>query len=536
MPAVLVVLLLALLGPGVALACKPVPSIPWTKRTEDQRVELSMKRLQPELGSSSPLSLQYRRKGKVLWTTPIEEFVPAEDVLLTRDGSAVLVIRRRLAKFTLYGGTFGNISGFWSFENVLTRSEIQRLPSPCPTREWVRDARVEGDTFIFVSPVEAPVGGARLSRYVTFEVSLMAGMHRYPSLILQTPPELIRMYRQEESLLERVRIADELWTVSRGDRSKMPADLPLFWLEVLRDPKTPRSVLPIAAAGLGASGTDAELRSLSQLPPKAPERDASILRALGERRQEEAGTYAVRILEQQHPLEHVRAAALHHLFTRGGTAEQLGQMFLQKDKTLRDRDTVLLRVAELEVLLAFWQVLPFCTDTSEWVRAGAARSLVSILEDSRKVAALLPDMSDGAESSLKTGCPEALVLLGAIAEKKRDAQRASRLYGLGIEGLEASPFEPLQDTESLLPEAQVRLALLAKEAGNWEDVRRLGTEVLGASYKKALICAPDPVLYKTHLGPGECVKPRTAEAVARQLLREARSQGGKGRNRPQASE
>ncbi len=538
MPWCLVLAVLVLIGPRVALACRPPELKSWTKRSPDGRFELSMKESAPGVITDARLGLRDRRSGKVLWSHTVDQLLPSEDVLISHDGTAVLVISRPRAKFVLHGSA-GETLGSWPFENVLTRSEIARIPRDwerCGDKAWADQLEVEGSTFSFVVPVGAPVGFSRESRYVAFVISSLGQMDRFPAVLSRPPMELIKLYRQEEDPLTRLRIVDELWGTSREDRSKVIYEVPRFWMDVLGDPKTPRAILPIAVTALGSTGAELDLQFLRRLAFAEPERDVAILRALSSRMPEEAGAYALKMFEQPHPSPYARMFALVHLYEQGGTARQLAETLVQRDELLRTQSAFPVLMNGLEALQDFWQTVPFCADPGEPTRARAARSLERLLRSAGKASAALLELPSSTEGELRSGCPEALIMLGLMAEQLQDRELATRLYSIGVAGLEESGILRRLGTDSLLLEGMLRLALLARDEKDWSEAERLLQAVLATPSRNVPVCAPRPVLYMQDVKPEECGKPRSAEEVARQLLREARAQKLRSREGASASD
>jgi hypothetical protein len=526
MPWFLMLAVLVLVGPGVALACSVSEPAPWTKRTPDGRFEVALAITRKEAPRRDVrLSLRDRRSAAVLWTISIEDVVPAEDVLLTPDGSATLVIKRGREKFMLYG-SHGESLGSWPLENVLSRSEFDRINvDRCVGKLWGQEPQVEGAGFSLVVRLRAPVGRLPDARDITFRISAQGRMEREPALLIKDPKDLIKMYRGEVSPLESLRLAEELWGASREERSKVPYELPRFWLEVLADSSTPRSVLPIAVDALGSVGTDSDLKALSRLPPGEPERDARILQVLQRRLPEEAGAYAIHVLEPPHPSPHVRAAALEHLIGARGTAEKLGRTFLQRDEVLRELRDLSALGSELGVLESFWQVLPFCEHPSPRSRALAMRTLSHLLHNAGLESSVLLDIPAMAVNTLRGGCPEVLIILGAVAQRNEDTALASRLYGFGVAGLEDLTPEQRQGSQEVFLEGKLRLAALAKAAKDWSELGRLTREVIADPARITPVCGPAFAPYPPEPVPAACARRRPAEAVARKLLQDARAEG-----------
>jgi hypothetical protein len=403
---------LLLLGPGVALACTQIEPL-WLTSKQDTRFELIQK--VDEKTRKGPLKLRERRSGRIVWSTRPQDLINTRNVLIEPGGARVLVFDRYRGRILLFGER-GRQVATGSMEDLLSPSERQRIPKgACYGHLWVGKAWTEGPVFNLLAPVAVPAADRSDLRHIHIRISREGKITRTPALLPPDPEALIRMFRSETSLPGRLRIADELSGHSGASPSQKLA-LRQFWLEVLRDPKTHRALLPVAVEALGVIGTDEDLQALARLPWGGLERDATLLQVLSSRLPEEGGIYAIRVLEEMHPSQHVRALALLDLLEREGKAAELAEAFIQKDEAFREAGLRLLR-HEAITALATRQALPFCTDPDSSVRTRATRSLEDMVMSAEAARPFLLATLEQAEGAgeLK-GCPEVILMLGALRE------------------------------------------------------------------------------------------------------------------------
>lgn len=240
-PWLLGLVLLASLGPTLALACKPVPQTPWTMRSANGRATLSMK--------GTGLTLRNAR-GKVLWKQDVR-YLSREEASLSPSGRYVAV--ETSGSFVIYGPK-GKPLGTWSILDALTQRERSRLPkSPCEDGP-VGDAAFKGEVL-----------------EVKVDVTVLRIDPQTGTLTRQLPrnepklPELIQRWQSSPAGSERDETLEALSV--RAIAASKPGALPelrSFWQELLTAPGLKPEERAAAVQGLGHIGTDEEIRALAR--------------------------------------------------------------------------------------------------------------------------------------------------------------------------------------------------------------------------------------------------------------------------------
>lgn len=153
----------ALLAPLRASACIYPLARPWTKRSDDQRFELTLslvkKKSDHDRSPGAELALRDLRTRQVLWKHPLPSLVYEFQARFSPSGRYIAVVRDFSETVSLFS-TSGTESGQWKLGQHLSEVERQRVPSTTCGLHWVSDVRFDGDALVLTVPQDG--GGSRV--------------------------------------------------------------------------------------------------------------------------------------------------------------------------------------------------------------------------------------------------------------------------------------------------------------------------------------------------------------------------------------
>ncbi|EPX59323.1 hypothetical protein D187_002813 [Cystobacter fuscus DSM 2262] len=511
-----------LLVPWGALACSLAVPRSWTKRTADGAFELSSRVGERTFGPAT-LSLREVRSDKKLWEHTLQEAPYEQQALLSPSGPYVALVDDFSAEFTVYGP--GGEARKLSLEPQLTAGEKRKLPQTSCGQQWVSAARFEGELLV----LEVPTGGKVPPMYAQPKGTAVRFEPKTRQLTRDAPvpekstAELIQTYQGASEPPQRQRLAQELLERSMDVKEGGDAALSHFWQELLRAPGTQPRLQAMAVMGLGATGTEEEVRALARLPAGVPERNEKVFQALRQRVPAEAEAFGLRVLEERREPELLRARAMDFLGSRGEAVAERALPLALTDPSVQVREYALGVLAQPPLRAkAVERALPFCQDGEERLRKRATESLRRLLRgvvgpEREQAMALLRGAKKRGQLQ---GFPEGYVILAGVADLEKKRAEALALYREGMKGLEALPKESKWPTADLRLEAKLQLAFEAKAQGKAAELKKWAEEVLGDEHKQTFVCAPKPNAYAGGQPPDGCRGGQfTAEHVARQLLK-----------------
>lgn len=427
------VVLLAGLVPSMAFACKTGPQSAWTMRSANGRATLSMK--------GSGLTLRNAR-GKVLWKQDVPYLYQSE-AFISPSGHYVAAVKE--SGSVVIHGPKGKLVGRWSILDSLTQNEQSRLPESSCGRVAVGSASFKGEV------LELRVGAE------LFHLDPQAG-----KLTRQLPrnapklPELIERWRSSLAGSERDQVLEALSV--RALAANKPGALPelrSLWQELLTASGVQPAERAAAVQGLGAIGTDEEVRALSRY--LGTELGPLVL-ATFDTRLPPAAVFELVLPLCQDPEAVVRRRAVGHLLS---LLESPGPERKTLLAALRSADTR----GKLE---------PF---------------------------------------------PEGWIILGGLADLEGKHSRAIQLYSRGVTGMSSSGSPEARSTGSLelLFEALLQLAFEAKKQGKQDELVQRVHDVLSLpDAGETRVFAPKPNRYARAEASPEG-KGKSALEVARAL-------------------
>jgi hypothetical protein len=159
--------LLAVLGPAVALACKPERPHTWKQKSPDGRFEVTLKH-KDERRTPMQLSLREVRTGKVRWNRPLDTYYTSRQVLIAPSGRYVALTDEYSPTVVLLGPD-GRESGRWSLDKHFTEAELRGLSDDSCGVMWLGDRRFEKDVLV----LEVLIGSARRPNQPRFQDTLV---------------------------------------------------------------------------------------------------------------------------------------------------------------------------------------------------------------------------------------------------------------------------------------------------------------------------------------------------------------------------
>ncbi|HEX8701732.1 MAG TPA: hypothetical protein VF815_23085, partial [Myxococcaceae bacterium] len=303
-------------------------------------------------------------------------------------------------------------------------------------------------------------------------------------------------------------------------------ELSAFWNKLLLTPEvTPKVLHRLAVEAVAAYGLDSEVRALTRMPGEFEERDVAVLDVLARRFPEDAGEYAVRVLDARHSVPAVRQRAL-QLLLGLQAARDMAVGFALRDPDLELRRLALAPLTEKPYTAArFEQVLGFCQDPSVYVQADVVRYAVRTLNNAdSSTRKQFVDVLRRSEQGFSLGqCSELSLALGAFMDKEGNRTRALELYTRGLRGFE----EQGKDAEALYPrlmvEAALQLALEAEKKGERAEAERYARKVLASARESPSECSPHPLRDEVPGLSNTCQAGRKPEKVAREVLQRLKS-------------
>jgi len=489
-------------------------------RTPDGRFKLVVTLKKGGEAMPRVYELRLSRGSRTVWTLPFGDVVSQAYTWLAPDGRAVVLMRPD-GELVLLGAE-GQVRKSWPVRPVLSEAEGARFPlRPCTDVKWGQRGRFAGDFFeLEVPPTAVLAASPEGHRPPVLRVNLTAATFKRDG---ELPPrkdfEVIRAFDAASSPEVRLRLADELLGRSQITEHLKGRELSSFWNRLLLSPKLQPPVLyRMAVEAVAAYGTEGEVRALMRMPGQIEERDAAVLQVLDRKLPEEAGEYALRVLEGRHPGAAVRLQAVKLLMSRQGEARALGVELALSDAAAEVRRLALpVLLKDPEPQRYFERALGFCKDPDPVVQTVVPRFVLRALtqDDARS---RFIELMRRDEPGLQIGqCPDVSLALGALSHREGDRARALELFARGIKGLESLPDEDEPFAPTLRQEARLQLALEAEKNGQRAEAERYARQVLADPAKRAPVCAPEPVAYEVPWLSG-CLEGKEAQQVAREVL------------------
>lgn len=481
--------------------------------------------------------LRLSRGSKTVWTLPIADVVSQAHTWLAPDGRAVVLLRPDGELMLL--GAQGQVRKSWPVRPVLSEAEAARFPlEPCTDMMWGQRGRFAGDFFELEVPPTA-VLAASPERYKppVLRVNLTAAtFKRDGELPLRKDLQVIQTFNVTSSPELRLQMADELLGRSQITEHLKGRELSFFWNNLLLSPKLQPPVLyRMAVEAVAAYGTEGEVRALMRMPGQIEERDAAVLQVLDRKLPEEAGEYALRMLEGRHPGAAVRLQAVKLLMSRQGEARALGAELALSDANREVRRLALpVLLKDPEPQRYFERALGFCKDPDAFVQYVIPRFVLRAMTQEATRQRFVELMRRD-ELGFQLGqCPDVSLVLGALSDKAGDRDRALELFARGVKGLESLEREDEPLAPALRQEARLQLALEAEKSGQRAEAERYARQVLADPARSVPVCAPEPIAHPVPWLSG-CLEGKEAQQVARELLGRLKSKrrGGSAPSAPQ---
>lgn len=522
--------LLVCLGPlgavhALTLKAQPAPCLQeygdsFELKTPDGRFKLVVTLRKGDEAMPRVYELRLARGARTVWTLPFGDVVSQAYTWLAPDGRAVVLMRPD-GELVLLDAQ-GQVRKSWPVRPALSQAEEARFPlKPCTDMTWGRRGRFAGDFFeLEVPPTAVLASRPEGHKPPVLRVNLTAATFKRDT---ELPPrkdhQVIQAFNVASSPEVRLRMADELLGRSQMPEHLKGRELSSFWNNLLLSPKLQPPVLyRMAVEAVAAYGTEGEVRALMRLPGQIEERDAAVLQVLDRKLPEEAGEYALRVLEGRHPGAAVRQQAVKLLMSRQGEARSLGV-----ELALSDADAEVRRLA-LPVLLKdrdpqryFERALGFCKDPDSFVQTLIPRFVLRALTQDETRARFVELMRRDERGFQLGQCPDVSLALGALSHRGGDRARALELFARGVKGLESLEREEEPFAPTLRQEARLQLALEAEKNGQRAEAERYARQVLADPAKSAPVCAPEPVAYEVPWVSG-CLEGKQAQQVAREVL------------------
>jgi hypothetical protein len=512
------IVLLALLSPAVALACKPAPQKSWTKQGANGRFTLALK-VEKE-GRPALVTLRKGRSGKVLWKQKVPYFYEGQ-ALISASGHHVAVVET--SGSVVIHGKDGKVVGTWAVMNHLTKAEQEQITQSSCGPMVVGDSSFKGEVLtlqVALEGVNRPT--EKQPRGASFRVDPQTRrLLRESSRDEKSAAELLQKWKSNPQEPERGQLLAALLELSKV--TQQPGALTAlraFWGQLILGKDTPGGERALAVAGLGYIGTDKELLNLLKLPDA--ELAAPLLEALLPRLPREAEAYALQLLEKRHPSEELRKRAAILLLDSPDKGAMRGYGLALLDPSGEVRMAALAqRATKPPTAVAFEQTLPLCEDPILKVRQAAVETLLgmTLTSDGSERRSITDALRRADTRGGLKPFPEGQVILGGLADLEGKRARALELYRRAVEELAELEEKRTKSSDELRIEALLQLALEAKKLGQKDEVSRRGHDVLAERQATSIsICAPAPNRYALGEGSKACAKPRPASEVARQLL------------------
>lgn len=287
----------------------------------------------------SPLyELKLFRGGKPAWNMVLKDLVAAPYTWLAADGRYLILLRPDGQLMLL--NSEGGLVRTWELFNELSLAEKARFPKDlCQDVSWSHKARFTGDFFELEVPPTQALGQSRAPyRPTLVRIDLKAvRLTRDRPAVSGEDPELIQAFEAAKDPELRLRLVDELLGRSQMREHLKSQALSAFWNKLLLTPEvTPQVLHRLAVEAVAAYGLDSEVRALTRMPGEFEERDLAVLDVLARRSPEDAGEYAVRVLDTRHSVPSVRRRAL-KLLMEVPTARDMAVEFALRDSELELR-------------------------------------------------------------------------------------------------------------------------------------------------------------------------------------------------------
>jgi hypothetical protein len=539
---------LVLLGPfGQAVAgmtrriseCSITSRQPWKKQSLDGRFSLSMTVERGKIEGPDVYQLWLRRGPRLVWQLVLRNPITEQMTWIAPDGRYVLLLRQQ-DELTLMGPS-GQERSDWSLRTFLSEAEQARLPRDmCQKPRWLERARFEGGTFVLEVPtgllgleeLSAEQGleeGEELEnrQRITLRVDLkLAKLERDGERFQQKDAELVTAFEAEQRPERRLWIADELLGRSQLKEHVKGKELQDFWKRLLQARElAPPLLHRMAVEAVSAMGTEGEVRALARLPGEVEVRDVAVLDVLARRFPNDAGEYAVRVLDGRHPGVAVRKRALLYLLARSGPVKAMAQQFALQDEDRELRRLWLHSIDRIDSEKRFETALSFCAQphaaARHQVTARVLKLLASTAEPSRQG---FLELLRGAEKRMELeGCPELVLALGAIAHHSGDKAKALELYSKGVRLVPEQPDPDALIAPDLLMEALLQLAQEEEAKGQYAEAERYARLVLTSPFRSSRVCAPRPSVHANFPGVETCTPQQQAEQVAKAFLGQLKS-------------
>ncbi len=507
--------------------CVREPGQSWEQESPNGRFKLEVTMRQGTSAVPPLYEIKLFRGGKPAWNMVLKDLIAKPYTWLAADGRYVVMLRPDGQLMVLNAD--GGLVRTWELFTELSLSEKARFPKDlCQDVSWSYKARFTGDFFELEVPPTQVLGQSHAPyKPVLIRIDLKAlNLTRDRPVVSGEDTQLIQAFEAAKDPEERLRLTDELLGRSQMREHLKSQSLSAFWNKLLLTPEvTPTVLHRLAVEAVAAYGLDSEVRALTRMPGEFEERDIAVLDVLARRSPEDAGEYAVRVLDTRHPASGVRRRAL-ELLMQVTTARDMAVEFALRDSEPELRRMALSPLASPPHTAArFERVLGFCADpgvTTQFdMEHFALHTLNRVEADKRE--ALIAALRR-AEARFTPGqCPKLSMALGVLTDKQGDRARAVELYTRGLRSFEAQGKKARTTFPGLVLETTLQLALEAEKKGERAEAERYARKVLADSSRRTLVCAPAPMELEALRQPTPCIPARKAEQVARDLLKRLKS-------------
>jgi hypothetical protein len=499
----------------------------WEKKSSDGRFKLLLGMTRSDPRMAPVYELKLFRGSKPVSNMIFKDLVTKPYTWIAPDGRYVVLLRPT-GELVLVNSE-GQQRQSWDLRKHLSVAEKDRLPKDfCQEERWAQNVRFTGDTFEMEVPPTEVLGNSRepLKPFI-LRIDLKAERFEREGVVLNGgDAELVQSYMKAEAPEERLRFADELLGRSQIREYLKSRELNAFWNGLLRTPELKPKVLHrMAVEAVAAYGLESEVRGLARLPGEIEERDIAVLDVLERRFPDDAGEYALRLLETPHSSQAVRERALKFLF-KSRTAEDMAVGFALSDSSRELRRSALPSLREKPFTpQRFQQVLEFCDDPDPSAQYGvtwfALRTPGKVEEAQRKE---MLEAMRAAEPRWALGqCPEVSLAMGALREKEGNRGQALELYTRGLRGLEQVKKTTMTVSAQLRVDAMLQLGLEAEKRGERAEAERYARAVLADPSRREPVCIERAITDAVPWTMGDCLPNRNAEKAARELLKRLKS-------------
>jgi len=499
----------------------------WEKKSPDGRFKLHLTMKQG--GPSMPLvyDLMLLRGTKPVWNVVFKDLVAEPYTWLSPDGRYVVLMRPDAQLVAVDAA--GQMRRGWEVREHLSPAEKERLPKDlCQDVRWSHNARFIGNTFELQVPPTQVLGDSREPfKSSVLRLDLKAERLEREDIALNgEDAELIQDFTKTEAPEVRLRFADELLGRSQIRERLKSRELTAFWHKLLQTPELKPKVLHrLAVEAVAAYGIESEVRPLTRLPGEIQERDIAVLDVLKRRSFDDAGEYAVRLLDTRHSSEAVRRRALNMLL-ESPAAREIALGFALSDPS-KDLRRLALHYLTQKPFTAqrFQQVLGFCEDLDPWVQSKVmnfALHTPGVVEEAQRKELL--DAMRRSEQRFAVGqCPDVSLAVGLLCEKEGNRGQALDLYTRGLRGLEERKSVETAAAAHLRVDAMLQLGLEAEKRGERAEAEKYARALLADPSRRLPVCEGPPIFYGVPWITGDCLPGRWAEWGARALLKRLKS-------------